>query len=226
LLPVLAVFGARGLSLALQAKPKLAAAVAVALLLVPAVRFGPRYFLLAGDLFAGRPHVWKDIALDQDCRAVARIVNQRAGPNDTLLVWGYRPAIFVYTRLRPGSRFLDSQPLTGVPAERHFAVSTPVDPLLALANRAELRQTAPTYVVDSLGSANPRLSIENYPDLAPWLAQYELVGRTSLSLIFRLRQSPDAAGVLAHHGLPRLAAEGLLELGRVDYDAVHPVAAR
>ncbi len=226
LLPVLAVFGARGLSLAFQARPRLAVALAAALLLVPALRFGPRYLLLAEDLATGRPHVWKDIALDQDSHAVARIIRDRARSGETLLVWGYRPAVFAYTGLRPGSRFLDSQPLTGVPAERHFRVSAAVDPLLAAANRAELRRTAPTYIVDCLGSANPRLAIDAYTDLLPWLMQYDLIGRTPISLVFKLRESPDAAGVLAHHRLPGLARERLLEFGHVDDHPVDAIPAR
>jgi hypothetical protein len=197
LLPVLAVTGARGLLLALGMRRKLSLIAAGLLLLVPVARFGPRYVILASDLVAGRRHQWTDIALDQDNQAVARVVRQQAQPGDTLLVWGYRPGIFAYTRMLAGSRFLDSQPLTGVPAERHFYASEPVIPEWARANRAELARAAPTFVVDSLALMNPRLAIEQFLDLRPWLAQYGLVGRTPLSLIYQRLPSPDAAGVLA-----------------------------
>jgi hypothetical protein len=162
------------------------------------VRFGPRYFVLAGDLVLGRPHRWSDIALDQDSRAAARIVTSQAHAGDTLLVWGYRAGIYLYTGMQAGSRFLDSQPLTGVPAERHFSVSRAVAPDLARANRAELVRSAPSFIVDALGVANPRLAIDQFPDLRAWLAHYDLVGRTSMSLVYRRRPEPDPAGVLAY----------------------------
>src|ERR1019366_6222121 len=87
-------------------------------LLVPSVRFGPRYAMLAHHVRAGRPHRWADLALDQDSRAAADLVNRRKHPGDTLFVWGYRPGVFVYTRMPAASRFWDSQALTGVPADR------------------------------------------------------------------------------------------------------------
>ena len=239
LLPVVAVLGARGLLLAVAARRRTAVAAAFVLLLIPAVRFGPRYFELAGDLLARRPHNWPDITLDQDSRAAARIVSAQAREGDTLLVWGYRAGIHVYTGLTPGSRFLDSQPLTGVPAERDFKISTPVAPELARANRAELLRSNPTFIVDALGIANPQLGIDRFPDLLPWLGQYNLVGRTSLSLIYRRRGeldqtgvvawrniSPNPAGVLADHRLAGLAGERLLKVGRVRDHAVDPVLAR
>jgi hypothetical protein len=197
LLPALAVTGARGLFIALGMRRRLTLIAAGLLLLVPVARFGPRYVILASDLVAGRPHEWADIALDQDNQAVARIVRQQAKPGDTLLVWGYRPGIFARTHMLAGSRFLDSQPLTGVPAERHFYASEPVIPEWARANRAELSRASPVFVVDSLALMNPRLAIEQFVDLRPWLAHYGLVGRTPLSLIYQRLPSPDAAGVLA-----------------------------
>ncbi len=226
LLPALVVAGARGLLLLAESRRRLAVILAGTMLAIPAVRFGPRYFLLADDLIAQRPHRWADIALDQDNQAVARIVRQHAQEGDTLLVWGYRPGIFVYTRLRAGSRFLDSQPLTGVPAERHFTVWEPVIPEWARANRAELTRTAPTFVVDSLCLVNPRLAIERFADLRPWLARYSLVGRTPLSVVYERERSPNSAGVLAHHGLAGGAGESLLKLGHVGNHAVDSVLAR
>ncbi len=206
LLPVVVVFGARGILLAAGVRRRAAVAAVCILLLIPAARFGPRYFRLAGDLAAGRGHQWTDTALDQDSRLAARIVNAQASETDTLLVWGYSAGIYVYTGLKPGSRFLDSQPLTGVPADRHLAVSIPVAPEMARVNRAELVQSSPTFIVDTLGVVNPLLGIEKFPDLAPWLAHYEPWGRTALALIYR-RREPGAAGVLARHGRARLVEQ-------------------
>ncbi len=226
LLPVLAVAGARGFWLAWDVRRGLTAVCAGLLLLVPLARFGPRYIMLASDLVAGRPHRWGDIALDDDNHAVARILRQQAQSGDTLLVWGYRPGIYVYTRMPAGARFLDSQPLTGVPAERHFYSSQPVTPEWARANRAELVRSSPAFVVDGLGLLNPRLAMDQFADLKPWLAHYRLAGRTPLSLIYQRLPSPDATGVLAYHRLAGGAAESPLKLGHVGDHAVHPVLAR
>ena len=156
--------------------------VAAVALLVPLVRFGPRYATLA--LHDQRQ--WADIALDQDSQAAAALVNRRKQPGDTLFVWGYRPGVFIYTRMTVASRFWDSQPLTGVPADRHLREVVAVMPEQAARNRAEFAASRPTFVVDSLSISNPRLAIEQYPELRSWLGQYEVVGRTPLSLIYRL----------------------------------------
>ena len=58
------------------------------------------------------------------CGVCAR---SQANAGDTLFVWGYRPEIYVYTGLPAATRFLDSQPLTGVPADRHLTQSEPVE---------------------------------------------------------------------------------------------------
>ncbi|HLY16869.1 MAG TPA: hypothetical protein VKR61_06570 [Bryobacteraceae bacterium] len=182
LLPLAVLAGARGLALPGRRR---AAAVA-ALLLVPLVRFGPRYVLLARDLAAGRPHQWVDIAMDQDSRLAAQLARQWSAPGDTLFVWGFRPELYVYTKLPAATRFLDSQPLTGVPADRHLTESRPVETESTRAHRAELVRTQPTLIVDGLGPLNPRLAIEGYADLRPWLAGYREVGRTGLTVIYRL----------------------------------------
>jgi 4-amino-4-deoxy-L-arabinose transferase-like glycosyltransferase len=182
ILPPMVLLASHGLTRR-KALPWVAPIVAAALL-VPAVRFGPRYATLAHDLLAGRPHRWADIALDQDSRAAADLVNRRKHPGDTLFVWGYRPGIFVYTRMPAASRFWDSQALTGVPADRHLRDTLAVLPEQAARNRSEFAGTRPTFVVDSLSLANPRLAVDAYPELREWLAGYSLVGRTPMSLIY------------------------------------------
>ena len=154
------------------------------LLLVPGFRFGPRYGRLALDLATGRVSEWSDLALDQDNQAAARIVGIRARRGDTLLVWGYRPGIYAYARLRAGAKVMDSQPLTGVPADRHLFVSNAIAPEWARANRRELAGAKPTFVVDSLSSFNPKLGMDQYPELTEWLKNYRLVGWTPLSAVY------------------------------------------
>jgi hypothetical protein len=178
LLPVMALMAARGYVLLGRRR-----ALLLLLLLIPLVRFGPRYVTLANDLLHDRQTEWSDLEMNQDSRAAADRIDRQG----TLLVWGYRPDVFVYTRMAAGSRFLDSQPLTGVLADRHLTSSEAAAPELAAQNRRELIQTRPTWIVDGLGPLNSALAITNYPDLREWLAGYREIGRTRYSIIYKLK---------------------------------------
>jgi hypothetical protein len=179
LLPVLVLLGARGFVLL---GPRRRWYVA-ALLLVPLVRFGPRYPLLA----MGERN-WADTAMDRDSRTASALVRQMAQPGDTIFVWGFRPEMYVYTGLPAASRFLDSQPLTGVPADRHLTQSAALAPALAQANRTELARSTPAFILDGLGPYNPKLAITAYPDLRAWLEGYEPAARTHETVIYRRRR--------------------------------------
>jgi hypothetical protein len=191
ILPALVLLAARGICL----MPRAARVVIVSVaLLVPFVRFGPRYVSLARDLAAGRDTVWVDVAMDRDSRQVASLARslKAAPPSDTLFVWGFRPELYVYTGLPAACRFLDSQPVTGVPADRHLVDSTPVASELAAANRRELIRSRPTLIMDGLGPYNPKLSIEAYPDLHDWLAAYTPVARTPTTIVYRLKSTASS----------------------------------
>src|SRR5207302_9670344 len=108
LLPAAVLLGARGICL-LPAKARVAL-VGLALI-APMVRFGPRYLQVEDP-------VWVDTAMDRDSRAAAALI--RAVAPGSLFVWGFRPELYIYTRWPAATRFLDSQPLTGVPADRHL----------------------------------------------------------------------------------------------------------
>ena len=179
ILPVMVLLAARGVCLMRRRARSIILGLA---LLVPLVRFGPRYFLLARDLAAGRPHDWVDVAMDQDSRKVADLTSSMQ--QGSLFVWGFRPELYIYTGRPAASRFLDSQPLTGVPADRHLVDATPVAPELAAANRQELIRSQPVLILDGLGPYNPKLSIESYPDLHDWLAAYQPVARTRTTIIY------------------------------------------
>jgi hypothetical protein len=144
--------------------------------------------VLAKNAITGRDSGWADLAMSQDSRAASRAVLARAQSGDTLLVWGYRPDIFVYTRMPAGAPFLDSQPLTGVIADRHLTQSRASTPELAARERGKLVKHRPTFIVDGLGLYNPALAITNYPDLREWLAGYDEVERTGNSVVYRLRR--------------------------------------
>jgi len=150
------------------------------LLLIPATRFGPRYVYLA----TGHAE-WADTAMDRDSRRAAALTRQLSHPGDTLFVWGFRPELYVYTHLVAGTRFLDSQPLTGVPADRHLTQSEPLETTAAHVRREELARSNPTFLIDGLSLYNPHLAIARYPELRAWSAHYREVARTTGTIIYR-----------------------------------------
>jgi hypothetical protein len=184
-LPAMALIASRGIVLALGRRGRVAWAALALLLLPPLIRFGPRYARLAYDDVVGREPRWIDVVMDQDSREVARALRGLAGPGDTLFVWGYRPDIYVYSRMTSDSLFWDSQPLTGVPADRHLHSAGAIYGGPAARNRVELTRSSPTFLVDGLSLLNPRLAPDLYTELRPWLAHYKLAGRTKLSLIYK-----------------------------------------
>jgi hypothetical protein len=177
LLPAMILGAARGLA---SARPRVLPALALLSLAVPLVRFGPRYVALAG---------WNDLAMDRDSRASSAIARSIARPGSTLYVWGYRPEIFVYTGLRPATRYLDCQALTGVPADRHLTQSNAVVTAGTHETRASLAGSRPDIVIDGLSLYNPALSMDKYDELRPWLRDYREVARTGGTIIYTRRRS-------------------------------------
>src|SRR6201996_6283281 len=178
LLPGMIVIASRGIMLALNENRRVAGIVVGLLLLVPLVRFGPRYASLAFDNIHGREPQWIDVAMDLDSQQVAKRIAALEHGGDTLFVWGYRPDIYVYTRMSADGRFWDSQPLTGVPADRHLHATGAIYGGPAAENRQELTRLHPTFLVDGLSLLNPRLNPDLYPELRRWLAHYKLISRT------------------------------------------------
>ncbi len=108
--------------------------------------------------------------MDRDSRLIAPRVR------GSLFVWGYRPEIYFYCGCPPASKFLSSQPLTGVPADIHLREARSVAPEQAAENRRvllrELESSPPEYIVDGLGPYNPALAIEAYPELRAFLEKH------------------------------------------------------
>lgn len=154
----------------------------LALLLVPIVRFGPRDVQLA----LGNTR-WDDLALFEDSRAIAQRINQQSGPQDTLFVWGYRPDIDALTRLRGGTPFLESQPLTCVFADRHLRDSRPIPNAGCEQRVRRFREMDPTWLVDGLGPLNPALRIEAFRQLTG----YEVALRTPTAVLYKLVNPPN-----------------------------------
>jgi hypothetical protein len=174
LLPVVVLMAARGFALLEGRRRELLAL----LLLIPATRFGPSYVAALTN------PAWRDIGMDRDSRAAAAFVRERAHPGDTLFVWGYRPEIYTYSRLPAATMYLDSQPLTGVPADRHLTDSRPVETEQAARRRESLARSSPTFVLDGLGALNPRLAMTQYPELRQWLGAYTEVGRVGPTIVY------------------------------------------
>lgn len=179
LLPPMAIAAARGWSAMLRAR--VACVALAALLAIPAVRFGPGYVMLA------RGERWRDLAIDADSRAAAAKLDAMAQADDTLFVWGFRPDIFIDSRLSAGTRFLESQAISGLLADRHLFSSVAVAPEFVAPNRAELIASKPTWIVDGLGPYNAGAAISNQPYLRAWLDQYQEVARTDFSVVYHLR---------------------------------------
>jgi hypothetical protein len=184
LLPPAVLVASFGITRLMKTRNRVCILLIALALLVPCVRFGPRYVGLVWDDLRGVQPNWSDVVMDLDSQAVARRIRDRAASGDTLFVWGYRPDMYVYTRMVSDSRFWDSQPLTGVAADRHLYATTAIYGGPSAANRLELTRSRPTWVVDGLGLLNPRLAPDGYRELRDWLGHYRLVGRTKLSLIY------------------------------------------
>jgi hypothetical protein len=163
-------------------------------LLIPAVRFGPRYATLLAEDFRGDPHGWRDVTLDRESREAAAIINLLlARPGDTIYIWGYRPNVVAYTRLPIAGQLWDSQPITLIPADRHFNFKDSLDPAWAQEHQQQLILTSPTFIVDGLSAINPDNDIHKFPALAEWFARYCEVGKAGRGMIiYRLCNAPSA----------------------------------
>ncbi len=186
LLPPLVIAASRGIVLAFREyRTRIAVALAL-LLLVPFIRFGPRYVSLAMDDLLDREPRWSDVVMDLDSQHAAQQIRALAHPGDTLFVWGYRPDIYVYTRMTSASRFWDSQPLTGVPADRHLYATTAIYGGPAAANRRELVQSRSDIHCGWTWSDESAAQPERLPgNRTQWMEAYQLVARTKLCLIYR-----------------------------------------
>jgi hypothetical protein len=186
------------------------------------VRFHGRTALLAADLVRSRKSEmttsWFHERIDREERMVAAVLRElpesedagdlppeaiRAGgpratgadgPEDYVFVWGYRPEIYYISGLLPASRYLSTQPLTGVPADVHY-FSDDDRPILderstALAREQlilDLRETRPRYIVDELGMFNAELSINSYPELTEFMKEYKPTGSVARFMIYSRR---------------------------------------
>ncbi|MFP5262106.1 MAG: ArnT family glycosyltransferase [Blastocatellia bacterium] len=114
------------------------------------------------------------------------------GPSDYLFVWGYRPEIYYWSGLVPASRYLSTQPLTGVPGDVHYFADqyrSLLEDQATAAARAELlgdlERTRPEYIIDELGAFNSGLAIMNYPELREFMDGYKSLGMVERFVVYR-----------------------------------------
>ncbi|MBN9656935.1 MAG: hypothetical protein J0H49_02080 [Acidobacteria bacterium] len=180
LLPVFVLLAARGFTLL----PRRFAILAAFLLFLPVVRFGPRYVALAQD----KP--WGDLLLFRSSQEAANTLKAKAAPGDTLLVYGYRPDLFPLSGLPAGTRFLDSQPLNGVIADRHLISAKVSFPQVASTNRDMLmRSPRPTWIADGLGPYNGALDVRVV--LKDLMKDYRLEAQTTGYRLWRLQRTGE-----------------------------------
>jgi hypothetical protein len=187
------------------------------------VRFHGRTVVLAADLIRGHKSKmttgWFHERTDREERMIASVVRELpdsedddahagpedvrtggprmreiVGPTDYLFVWGYRPEIYYFSGLLPASRYLSTQPLTGVPADVHYFSDNDRSVLdersTALAREQliwDLRETRPKYIVDELGMFNAELSINSYPELKEFMQEYKPIGPVARFMIYSRR---------------------------------------
>jgi hypothetical protein len=187
LLPPMIIAASRGWSLLLIApygrgsdERRIVTILALcALLAVPFIRFGKPYITLASG------GALTDLAMDRDSRDAAEELRALSHPGDTLFVWGFRPDIFIDSGLPAGTRFLESQPISGVLADRHLFSSQSIAPQFTAPNVRELLTTSPTWIVDGLGLYNSSLALTKEAALSDWFSHYTEVARTRFSILYR-----------------------------------------
>ena len=123
--------------------------------------------------------------MDRESRDAAKTILEDGAARRHDFRVGLSSGLVAYTRLPVAGRLWDSQPVTGVPADRHLSESQPVDAQWASRNREELSRERPTFLVDGLSQYNPQLDIHAYPELTGWLAQYSVAGRAGATVIYR-----------------------------------------
>jgi hypothetical protein len=127
-------------------------------------------------------------------RAAGPSMERDGGPGDYVFVWGYRPEIYFWSGLLPASRYLSSQPLTGVPADVHYFDdeyrSLLDEGVMARAREQvvrDLEETQPKYIVDEIGFFNSDLAILKYPELRELMSKYKAIGSTGRFLLYLRR---------------------------------------
>ena len=232
IMPALCLLGARGLIEIISRlnTPRVSATarwLILGLILIGFIftlaRFHSRTFTLAVDLVRGtkseRTKEWLHERLNREERMAAAAARQlpdpveaadlkdvealrRDAPDEYLFVWGYRPEIYYWSGLRPASRYLSTQPLTGVPADIHYfgwdyerLLEEEKTKLAREELARELSRARPAYIIDELGFFNNDLSIHDFDELRDVMGGYDYLGATGRFLIYRRKDLPYEGAV-------------------------------
>ena len=132
-----------------------------------------------------------DVVALEAIRAGGPRLRTVGGPEDYVFVWGYRPEVYFWSGLIPASRYLSSQPLTGVPADVHYfdwdyhsLLNDEVTAQARLQVVRDLEETQPKYIVDEIGFFNGDLAILRYPELRELMGRYKAIGSTGRFLLY------------------------------------------
>ncbi|HWC77703.1 MAG TPA: glycosyltransferase family 39 protein [Blastocatellia bacterium] len=185
---------------------------------VTMVRFHSRTAILASDWIRGarseQTSAWFHERLNREERRVAAVVREfpdreeaadrlaleemreaHSGDDESsnyIFVWGYRPEIYYWSGLLPASRYLSTQPLTGVPADVHF-FEVPHQILFDSRTTADARnqlvrdleQSRPTFIIDELGAFNSELAITKFDEMSSLMEEYKHYAMTDRFLIYK-----------------------------------------
>ena len=204
--------------------PRFLLALLVVGFAVTLVRFHTRTVLLAAAWLRGTPNQaadeWFHGRLKDEERQVAAVVRNLdmepaeaarqlgaeamrrggprerppQGPSDYLFVWGYRPEVYYWSGLLPASKYLSTQPLTGVPGDAHYHsvhYHTVLDERDTAAARRELAEelarVQPEYIIDELGFFNNNLAMPRYAEFDEVLSRYKRLGTVKRFIVYRRR---------------------------------------
>lgn len=199
---------------------RIAVAIIIIGFAVTMVRFHTRGVLLMADFVRGTTSesnaTWFYSVRDREERMVAAVVRDLedgadaadhlnleairagrpqgqigSGPADYVLVWGYRPEVYFFSGLLPASRYLSTQPLTGVAADVHYfddEYRSLLDESVTAQAREQLvrdlEETQPKYIVDEIGFFNGDLAILKYPELRELMSGYKAIGSSGRFLLY------------------------------------------
>lgn len=123
-----------------------------------------RFVLGRDDVGAG----FKDIMIDRNHVAVAKVMQAMSGPEESVFVWGFCPQLYVLARRRPATRFTFTAILSGQTVEgRMIRTEQRSWELL----KADLDKERPALVVDASSLFLKDQPLEAYPDFRAWLMQ-------------------------------------------------------
>jgi hypothetical protein len=123
-----------------------------------------RFILGRRDVGAG----FKDIMIDRDHVAAAKVMQSMSGPEEPVFVWGFCPQLYVQAHRRPATRFTFTAILSGQTVEGRMIRTEPRSWDLL---KADLEKERPALVLDASSLFLKDQPLEVYPDFRAWLMQ-------------------------------------------------------